>query len=750
MRLILVGLLLAVVTPQLFALPDDLTPTAYYRLNEGQGEVAVDSGTAKSDAKIVHPLWVSGDWLRFNGMTQVVLGNPKGLAFRNDFTLSARIKLSGTAYGQIVGAQEAGGLAVSADAIKIVSWENDWVVPFMLPEEMWFHLAVTHDKENIGRVYLNGAEVASSGVEPWPHAAKQGWTIGNWANSEAFNGSLSDVAIWNRALSSSEVKLVAESLGLATPIRYPTDEPAPVEDTPDSVKKLANAIGHLAIEPEQLPRYPLHAMMGAERVDEALRIRTHKKRAETAKWLADLIPTFDCPDPIWERCYYYRWLLVRANYQEEGGIPGFYEGKLGGYTRHITYSTPHIMDEVRWLRDAKYSYGQAEILGKRREPDGRRFGGYTHWIPSTLWGTYLVHPNKERLAELLPAWQEDTESAFPGKLDATRPDTDYLLAPPSHWSTGMEWQPAWFYFDNYDRSKETPLWRPDYTAYYYANARAVAEALRELGNNKEAEKFDGLALRIKAAAENIFWDQKSGFFYSVKVGTDGKAWVKEVVGVYPYAFELPDKSKASGLSTILAEDEFWGAWPVTSCSMKCPMFDPKVHLCNWNGPVWPHANSIVANALANGIRYYEAPHVTPEKLYEFLDSFVKLHYEDKGTWKHPNLHEEANADDGTNYGCPDYFHSTYIDLIIRLVGGLVPRNDDTVELYPVVAVPWDHFRLDGVPYHDRTLSIVWDTRPDGNRYENTPKGYTLYVDGKLVGTRTKLEHVTYNGVLKAK
>lgn len=676
------------------------------------------------------------------------LGTLEKLNFRNNFTLAAKVKLKDSGFGQVVGASGSGGLVVSLDQIKLAIWGSDWIVTKWLPENEWLFIAVTLDSDHTARAFVNGQEIASAKVKPWPKDPEN-WTIGGWDVGEKFTGEMDQVMIWNNALKPEEVKLVAKSLKLDKPAKINTDEPAPLSQTPASVKAMAKELKGLAIEPGQLSRYPFSAMLGYDRFGEGLRLRSHKQRAEAEKWLADEIPTFDCPDPVWKRCYYYRWFMVRANYQEENGVPGFYEGKRGGYTRHITYSAPHIMDEVRWLKDSSYAYGMADILGKRREPNGRRFGGYTHWIASTLWGSYLVHPDKKRLAELLPAWQEDTECAFPGKLDATRPDQDYLLAPQNHWVTGMEWQPAWFYFDEYDRTKETPLWRPDYTAYYYANAVAVADALRVLGKPTEAKKFDALADRIKTAVENLLWDSKTNFFYSVKVGTREVAWVRECVGIYPFTFELPDKDKSAAFQWILAKDDFWGTWPITSCSMRCPMYTPKVQLCNWNGPVWPHAESLVANAMANGIRVYKAHGVTPDKLYELLDAYTKLHYEDKGAWKQPNIREEANADDGQMYGCPDYFHSTYNDLIIRLVGGLMPRNDDSVELYPVVAAPWDHFRLDKIPYRGHMLSIVWDNRAKG-RYIGAPRGYSLFVDGKLIGTKPTLEHVAYKDILKEK
>lgn len=723
------------------------SPTAEYTVMDGRSRVRVYSGAAPeawfadgSQPVYRDTMWFSGKPLHLGAL-------PK-LSFRDNFTLAARVKLKEAAFGQVVGASGSGGLVVSLDQIKLAIWGSDWVLDATLPENEWIFVAVTMDSAHAARAFVNGHEVGSAKVNAWPKDPEN-WTIGGWDVGEGFRGDISRVMIWNTALKPEETKHVAALMGLDKPAKITTDEPALVSKTPGSVRAMAKELKDLAVEPDQLSRYPFSAMLGFDRFGQALRLRSYKQRAEAEKWLADEIPTFDCPDPIWKRCYYYRWFLVRANYAEADGVPGFYEGKRGVYRRHITYSAPHIMDEVRWLADGKYAYGQADILGKRREPDGRRFGGYTHWIASTLWGAYLVHPDRKRLAELLPAWQEDTMCAFPGKLDTTRPDADYLLAPPNHWVTGMEWQPAWFYFDNYDRTKETRLSRPDYTAYYYANARAVADALRVLGKKYEAAKFDKLADRIKGAVENVMWDPKTNFFYSVKVGTQEIAWVRECVGIYPFAFGLPDKNKSAAFSWILTKDDFWGPWPITTCSMRCPMYTPKVKLCNWNGPVWPHAESIVANAMANGLRDYGAYGVTPEKIYQLMDGYTKLQYEDKGTWKKPNVHEEGNADDGQMYGCPDYFHSTYNDLIIRLVGGLMPRNDDTVELYPVVGAPWDHFRLDRVPYRGHKLSIVWDNRTKG-RYAGAPKGYSLYVDGKLIGTKPKLQHVTFKYALKGK
>jgi len=721
------------------------SPTASYKLTEGQGSIASDSADSPANANISNPKWASDGGLTLGREMRAIIGRPSKLKFRSNFTISARVRIRSTECRQIVGAFPSGGLEVGLDEITFSSWDSKWYLPYLLPKDDWVHIAATLDSSNLCRLYVNGKQIAAQQVRSWDSDPDM-WTIGTWDGGDFLEGDVADVAIWNQALTPEQVKSVAASLGFVKPPKIYPDAPAPLAVTPASVQNLSAGVRDLALQPDQLPRYPMSALLGEGRIGQALHLRSYAERAQLEKWFADNIPLFDCPDSIWKRCYYYRWFVTRVNYQEEKGVPGFYEGKRGSYTGHITYSAPHIMDEVRWLRDGRYAYGQAEILGKRREPNGRRMGFYTHWIPSTLWGTYLVHPDKAKLAQLLPAWQEDTKCAFPGKLDPTRPDSDYLLAPPGHYNTGMEFQPSWFWFDNYT-GKETRVYRPDYTAYYYANARAVASALRELGNKTEAAKFDALADRVRTATQNVMWDKETGFFYSVKYGATQKAMVKEVVGIYPFAFALPDASESVAFRSILDPAEFWGPWPVTTCTMKDRDFTPTYRPCNWNGPVWPHAESIVANALANGIRIYHSKDVSPGKLYDLLDAYTKLQYEDKGTWESLNVKEAADADTGEMHGCPDYFHSTYVDLIIRLVGGLVPRNDDTVELYPVVGVPWDHFRLDRIPYRGHLLTIVWDARPSGKRYAGVPKGYSLFVDGKLVGTRPALVHVTLANAL---
>jgi hypothetical protein len=86
-----------------------------------------------------------------------------------------------------------------------------------------------------------------------------------------------------------------------------------------------------------------------------------------------------------------------------------------------------------------------------------------------------------------------------------------------------------------------------------------------------------------------------------------------------------------------------------------------------------------------------------------------------------------------------YNHSTFADLLITGVVGLRPRADDVVEVVPLLpeeAWPW--FCLDGVRYHGRALTIVWDR--DGARF-GRGAGLRVLVDGREIAASPGLARV---------
>ena len=88
----------------------------------------------------------------------------------------------------------------------------------------------------------------------------------------------------------------------------------------------------------------------------------------------------------------------------------------------------------------------------------------------------------------------------------------------------------------------------------------------------------------------------------------------------------------------------------------------------------------------------------------------------------------------------DYNHSSYCDLVITGLVGLRPRQDETVEVNPLLpAGVWDYFRLEGVPYHGRMLTISYDRT--GERY-GKGSGLRVFADGVEIGALGALGRLT--------
>lgn len=84
--------------------------------------------------------------------------------------------------------------------------------------------------------------------------------------------------------------------------------------------------------------------------------------------------------------------------------------------------------------------------------------------------------------------------------------------------------------------------------------------------------------------------------------------------------------------------------------------------------------------------------------------------------------------------------STFNDLVISGLVGLVPREDNVLEVNPLIpADAWGWFCLDRVPYHGHQLTIVWDH--DGQRY-GQGVGFSTWSGGKQLARAAGLSRMT--------
>src|ERR1700722_11335315 len=260
--------------------------------------------------------------------------------------------------------------------------------------------------------------------------------------------------------------------------------------------------------------------------------------------------------------------------------------------------------------------------------------------------------------------------------------------------------------------------RPTINSYMFANARAIANIARMSGDNQTAATFDTKAETLKKLVIGKLWNDDAGFFEVLR--DDGKfSNAREEIGFIPWMFGLPEDEKRFSAAWVQLTDPtgFSAPYGVTTAERRHPQFRTHgVGKCEWDGAVWPFATSETLGGLANLIRNYKS---SPLSARDYFNTFLTYTHSQHADGK-PYIGEYLDETtghwiNGTHGRSRYYNHSTYADLVITGIVGLVPRADDTVEVWPLLpAGTWNGFSLDKVKYHGKMLTILWDK--DGSHY----------------------------------
>jgi hypothetical protein len=444
--------------------------------------------------------------------------------------------------------------------------------------------------------------------------------------------------------------------------------------------------------------------------------------ASSWDWLQREIPFFECPDPEIEEMYYYRWWSFRKHWEQAG------QGLV--LTEFLTRATPvssglgHHLMEGRWLHDqsglddyARYwLYGTNSLQALHK---------YSSWLDVALYERYLVTGDRRFVVSLL----DDLIG------DYRRWEQERLL------TNGLFWQ-----YDVRDAMEESISGsrtnkniRPTINSYMFGNARALAAIARLAGNRQAAAEFDAKAAKLKKLVEQKLWNPDAKFFEVLR--DDGSfSNAREEIGFIPWYFELPDDREdyAAAWAQLSDPRGFSAPYGITTAERRHPQFRTHGYgHCEWDGAVWPFATSQTLTALANFLRDYQSSDAVTAR--DYFDAFLTYTHSQHADGK-PYIGEYLDETTGQwingKGGRSRYYnHSSYADLLITGVIGLVPRADDLVEVWPLLPEgTWNWFCLDGVNYHGHTLTIIWDQ--DGTRYHRG-QGLIIFAGGKEIARADK-------------
>ena len=471
-------------------------------------------------------------------------------------------------------------------------------------------------------------------------------------------------------------------------------------------------------------------------------------------WYKANIPFFECPDQEIVTTWYYRWQLVTKHLTYGSPNSGysftefmdrpFWSGAYGA----ISCPAGHQLYEVRWLRDPQYARDYARYWFRTPGAEPRKYGS---WIADAIWAANEVHPDAAFLIDLLP----DLKKNFEGWEARQYVPEKGLFWQNGH-DDGME-------FNINSRQTKDILhgangYRPDFNAYMYADALAIAGVARLAGDNAAARIYTAKAAELKQRVQTLLWDPKREFFFPMAMrdesDADGNTVLKntltyrsgkfagnehgrEEYGYVPWQFNLPDPGYESAWKFLMDPNYFFDTYGPTTVERHDPLFLLQPGCCWWSGQSWPYATSQTLKALANLLQNYHQAPVTPEDYRKLLHIFAISHRKE-GT---PYLAEALNPDTGSFAGhdsynhSEHYFHSSFNDLVITGLVGLKTRADDILEIDPLADSDWSWFALDDVSYRGHRLSIFWDR--DGSRYHRGV-GFQVLADGRKIASRSTL------------
>jgi hypothetical protein len=469
---------------------------------------------------------------------------------------------------------------------------------------------------------------------------------------------------------------------------------------------------------------------------------------EAWDWMRANVPLLSVPDAEFERIYYYRWWAFRKHIvaTPAGWVITEFLRPVKHATQYNAISCAlglHIA-EGRWLRDRRYlddylAFWLRGGPGGGLEPHYHQF---SNWTASAVYDRWLADGDTARLTALLDpliadyrAWE--SERLTPSGLFWQRDVSD-----------GME--------ESISGGRNVRNLRPTINSYQYANAKAIAAIAGLAGRRPVRAEFEAKARELRRLTQETLWNAADGFFETV-LQSGGPAKVRELIGYTPWAFDLPEPGRGYEIAWKQVTDPrgFAAPFGLTTAEQRHPQF--KIARtgddCQWNGPAWPFATSVTLSAMANVLNRYPQQAISPRDYFAALATYVKSQHRklDDGRtipWIDENLDpftgiwhaRDLKLQKGTFYGRGDHYnHSAFADLVISGLAGLRPREDQMVEVRPLVPeATWDWFCLDAVPYHGKLLTILWDRT--GARFHKGA-GLSVFADGRQIAHSAVLERV---------
>jgi hypothetical protein len=405
--------------------------------------------------------------------------------------------------------------------------------------------------------------------------------------------------------------------------------------------------------------------------------------------------------------------------------------KHGGKYNAISSALGHQVYEARWLHDKTFAESYVSFwLDEDKAEKNPHFHNFSSWVDDAVYNLYLVNTDQSFIKKSIPALN----------LDYQLWEKERRLPDHSFWQFDVKDAME----ESISGSRREKHVRPTINSYMYGNADALVKMSRILGIDSLEKKYKARAAELKSIVNEQLWDAEASF-YKVRKAKGGFADAREAIGLIPWYFKLPpDRANyAKAWEQLSDTTGFSAPWGLTTAERRHPLFRThgSGHSCEWDGPVWPFATTQTLKGLSNLLTGYKNhANMSSAVFYSKFHQYAMSHVMDGKTYIGEYQDEKTGEWlKGDNPRSRFYNHSGYTDLLINDLIGLKPREDQTLEVYPLIPEnTWDWFCLDDVLYHGRHITIIWDK--DGKKY-GKGKGMSIYADGQLIARKAKLKQL---------
>lgn len=144
----------------------------------------------------------------------------------------------------------------------------------------------------------------------------------------------------------------------------------------------------------------------------------------------------------------------------------------------------------------------------------------------------------------------------------------------------------------------------DLACYLVRELQAMAIISEKLGKTREQQEYLEHAKKLAKQINDVFWDDKDGFYYDRNEKTGKSIRVKSAAAFFTLWAGVAPKDHARRLikEHLLNPKEFWLNYPVASYARTEPEFYEGTRRgeCNWEGNTWIPMNYMIFHGL---IRY---------------------------------------------------------------------------------------------------------------------------------------------------